>query len=267
MHPIERLRYVARSQGGDQRVLVDETATALRGLGLDPAGVVVACRRIIERHPTSGPLWWLCSSVLTAPDPLRAARGLADEVIDDPTADHLVTAISDDATVCLIGWPDLIGEAMIRRGDVTVLAVDIDDEGSAFVRRLQRADVEAEIVPAAGMGAAALASDAVMIEALAAGHDGLLATLGSRPLAAAAYCAEVPVWAVLGRGRCLPDQLYASMLARLGDRHDTWYANAEHLPLALATTVVSPYGVVAAAEHALTPECALAGELLRSSAM
>ena len=36
MHPIERLRYVARSHGGDQRLLVRETAGALSGLGLDP---------------------------------------------------------------------------------------------------------------------------------------------------------------------------------------------------------------------------------------
>ncbi len=63
MHPIERLRYVARASGGDQRMLVRETAGALRGLGFDPAGLVVACRRIVERHPNSGPMWWLCATV------------------------------------------------------------------------------------------------------------------------------------------------------------------------------------------------------------
>ena len=55
VHPIERLRYVARARGADAESLVRETAGALRGLGLDPSGLVVACRRIVERHPTSGP--------------------------------------------------------------------------------------------------------------------------------------------------------------------------------------------------------------------
>ena len=80
----------------------------------------------------------------------------------------------DDATVCIVGWPDLIGEALLRRGDSTVLAIDTDDDGmgsTAFVRRLQHADVDAEIVPAAGLAAAVLASDLVVVEALAAIGD------------------------------------------------------------------------------------------------
>ena len=111
MHPIERLRYVARSHGGDQRLLVRETAGALRGLGLDPAGMVVACRRIVERHPTSGPLWWLCSSVVAAPAPFEVASRLADRIEDDPTPEVLIDSLAPDATVAVLGWPDLAGEA------------------------------------------------------------------------------------------------------------------------------------------------------------
>jgi hypothetical protein len=183
MHPIERLRYVARSSGGDQRMLVRETAGALRGLGFDPAGLVVACRRIVERHPNSGPLWWLCASVLAAPDPYRCAAALADDIEMDPTPDLLVDALPDNATVCVVGWPDLIGEALLRRGDATVLAVESDDEGmgsAAFVRRLHHGDVDAEIVPASGAAAAVLSSDLVVIEAMAASATELLATQGSR---------------------------------------------------------------------------------------
>ena len=44
MHPIERLRYVARSSGAPQAVLVRETASALGSLAFDPAGLVTACR-------------------------------------------------------------------------------------------------------------------------------------------------------------------------------------------------------------------------------
>ena len=70
MHPIERLRYVARAGSVDQDVLVHETAGALAGLDFDPQGLVIACRRLVERHPASGPIWWLASKVLCAADPI-----------------------------------------------------------------------------------------------------------------------------------------------------------------------------------------------------
>ena len=80
MHPIERLRYVARSSGAPQEVLVRETAGALAALGFDAAGLVTACRRILDRHPVSGPLWWLCARVLTSNDPNNEAWNAADDV-------------------------------------------------------------------------------------------------------------------------------------------------------------------------------------------
>lgn len=270
MHPIERLRYVARASGGDQRMLVRETAGALRGLGFDPAGLVVACRRIVERHPTSGPLWWLCACVLAAPDPYRCAASLADDLEADPTPDALVEVLPDDATVCLVGWPDLIGEALLRRGDSRVLAIDTDNDGmgsSAFVRRLQRADVEAEIVPAAGLAAAVLASDVVVVEALAACENELLATAGSRALASVGYCSEVPVWAIVGRGRRLPAAMYEAMGQRLVDVGIPWEAQAEGVPVSLSSWVVGPYGVEPTSDASLQPECPMSYELLRSSAM
>ncbi|MGZ4762638.1 MAG: hypothetical protein ACXV7I_09410 [Ilumatobacteraceae bacterium] len=270
MHPIERLRYVARASGGDQRMLVRETAGALRGLGFDPAGLVVACRRIVERHPTSGPMWWLCASVLAAADPYRCAASLADDLEADPTPDHLVEALPDAATVCVVGWPDLIGEALLRRGDSMVLAVDTDDDGmgsNAFVRRLQRADVDAEIVPAAGLAAAVLASDVVVVEASAACANELLAAAGSRALASVGYCSEVPVWAIVGRGRCLPTGMYEAMGQRQADVRVPWEAGAEGVPLGLCHWVVSPSGVMPTGEVSLQPECPMSYELLRSSAM
>ena len=251
-------------------MLVRETAGALRGLGFDPAGLVVACRRIVERHPNSGPMWWLCASVLAAPDPYRCAYELADDLESDPTPDVLVDALPDNATICVVGWPDLIGDALLRRGDSTVLAIDSDDDGigsTSFVRRLQRADVDAEIVPATGLAAAVLASDVVVVEALAASESNLLATSGSRALASVAYCAEVPVWAVVGRGRCLPEPLFEAMGQRPTDLREPWEAPAEVVPLALTHWVARPGGVLATTDAVLTPECPMSYELLRSSAM
>src|SRR3954447_19685832 len=107
MHPIERLRYVARSSGGDQRMLVRETAGALRGLGFDPAGLPVACRGIVERHPNSGPLWAVCGSVRARADPYRGGAALAGAIEMGPTPGRLVDGLPDGATVCIVGWPDL----------------------------------------------------------------------------------------------------------------------------------------------------------------
>jgi hypothetical protein len=174
----------------------------------------------------------------------------------------------------VIGWPDLIGEALLRRGDAMVLAVDTSDVmgangmgGDAFVRRLQRADVEAEIVPAAGLGAAVLASDVVVVEALAASDNELFAAAGSRVLASVGYCSDVPVWAVVGRGRCLPTGLFEAMGQRLADVRMPWDAHAEGVPLALCNWVAGPHGVVPAVDASILPECPMSFELLRSSAM
>ena len=267
MHPIERLRYVARASGGDQRMLVRETASAIASLDLDPAGLVVACRRIVERHPNAGALWWFCASLLAANDPFREAWGLADQVDDDPTPTHLMQLLPDDATVCVVGWPDLVGEALIRRGDATVLVIDVNDEGSRLARRLQREDVVAETVSAAGVAAAVAASDLVLIEAVAAGPDGALCSLGSHAAAAVAYCAEVPLWLVAGRGRRLPDPMWRAMCQRLGEVGDGWNQDVEVVPLAMVGAVLGPLGLSDAETSAMAAECAVAHELLRMSAM
>src|SRR5204863_2879153 len=115
MHPIERLRYVARSSGAAQAVLVRETAAALAALGFDPPGLVTACRRILDRHPVSAPLWWLSARVLTANDPASEAWNAADEIGADSTADVLGYHVPDESVVCVLGWPDLIGDALPRR--------------------------------------------------------------------------------------------------------------------------------------------------------
>ncbi len=263
MHPIERLRYLARSSGADSRVMVAETASALCGMGVDPAGLVVACRRIVERHPTSGPLWWLCAHMLTAADPFATARRLVAEIDTDPTPDVLIDLLPSDATVCVVGWPDLVGEAVLRRGDIRVLVVDADGEGASFVRRLERADVEAEVVEPGGAAAAVAAADCVVVEALAASTGELLITRGGRAAVSVAYCSEVPAWAVLGVGRCLPDAAFASVVERVADVRVPWLAVADVVPLALFSHVASPMGVAALADVALAPECPLAHELLR----
>lgn len=267
MHPIERLRYVARSSGAPQAVLVRETAAALGGLGFDPAGLVTACRRVLDRHPTSGPLWWLCARILTAVgDPDLEGWHCADELDDDPTVDELAHALPADATVCVLGWPELAGEALARRGDVEVLAVDALDEGSGLVRRLRYAGVDAADVPVSGLGAAAAAADLVLLEASAAGPGGLVAVAGSRAAAAVAHDAGVPVWAVAGVGRRLPEPLLGALLARLGAEHggEPWEVADEVVPVRLVDRICVDVGPIEPHVALANPECPVAPELLKA---
>lgn len=267
MHPIERLRYVARARGADAEALVVETASALRGLGLDPSGLVVACRRIVERHPTCGPLWWLCSRLLTAPDPGRAIRDAVGAITSDATAGRLADAIPDDATVATIGWPAVAAEALGQRGDVRVLAVEADHLTSSFVQRLERQDVECELVPTHAAALAAAAADLVLVEAEAVAADVAVVPIGSAVLAAAAGLVGTPVWLVAGRGRRLPAAVVEAVLTRARPEHDPLAADVESLPVAAVDHVAGPDGVVVRSTAALTAECELAPELLRTSPM
>jgi hypothetical protein len=267
MHPIERLRYVARSSGAPQAVLVRETAAALGSLSFDPAGLVTACRRVLDRHPTSGPLWWLSARMLTTvDDPDTEGWRCADEMEDDPTAEELAHALPSEATVCVLGWPELAGEALARRGDVEVLAVDALDEGSGLVRRLRYAGVDATDVPVPGLGAAAAGADLVLLEASAVGSTSFVAVAGSRAAAAVAKHAGVPVWVVAGLGRRLPGPLFDALVARLHDEHEgePWEAVDEVVPASLVDRVCTGVGPIEPEVALANADCPVAAELLKA---
>ena len=242
-----------------------ETASALRGLGLDPSGLVVACRRIVERHPTCGPLWWLCAELLTAPDPHRAVREAVDAITADATAVHLAEALPDGATVATIGWPALAADALAHRGDVRVLAVEADHLTSSFVQRLERQDIECELVPTHAAVLAAAAADVVLVEADAVAADRAVVPIGSAVLAASGVLAGTPVWLVAGRGRRLPTAMLAAIAARTVPEHDPLAADVEVLAVSTVARVAGPGGVVTCSPAALAAECELAPELLRTS--
>lgn len=265
MHPIERLRYVARARGVDAESLVVETAGALRGLGLDPSELVVSCRRIVERHPTCGPLWWLSARVLTAPEPAASLRESVDAMGDDRTARRLAAELPDDATVVVAGHPEVATEALCRRGDVRVLVVDTDFAGSSMARRLERADVDHDLVPAHAAALAVASADLVLIEALALDTVSALSPIGSGVVAAAGALREVPVELVAGRGRRLPAAMMGAVLERTVALVDVFDAEVEAVPMAAISRVHGPDGAVAASE--VVAECDLAPELLRSSPM
>src|SRR5215213_1608825 len=124
MHPIEHLRYVARARHVDASELVREAAVALGSLRTDAPNLVIACRRIVERHAEVGPMWWLCARMLTSDNPRREAWDIADELECSTVADRLAGCIPDAATVVTIGRPLTVEAALVQRGDVRVLCAD-----------------------------------------------------------------------------------------------------------------------------------------------
>ena len=268
MHPIEHLRYVARAQGADPSSLVEETAHALGSLHFDPSGLVVACRRIVERHPFTGPLWWLCANVVTSAEPFEAVWELSDEVRSDRTGAELAAVLLDDATVVTIGDPDVIGDGLIRRGDVRVLALDAGYTATSFVRRLERYDVAVEAVDAGVAGAAVGHADVVLVEALAVDPGRVIVPIGSSTIAATAAALGREVWIVAGVGRRLPSGFLDAMVAKvdaLAAEHDPWDLDVEVLPTSMFTHVVGPHGRMPMGPPAIVAECPMAHELLRSS--
>ena len=261
MHPIERLRHVARAGSVDDVLLVRETAGGLASLGDDPAGMVTSARRLLARHPASGPLWWLTARALTAGDPYAEAWRAVDELESDTTARELALALPDEATITVVGSGPVLLDALPRRGDLEVLVVDCYGEGRRLLRRLDAADVEAVDVPDAGAGAAAGASDAVVVEALVLGPDGFVAAPGSRSVAAVARAAGIPVWLVAGVGRALPDRMWQAV-CRLLEHDDPWDADVEVVPLSLADVLVGPDGRRDAG-GVVRADCAVAPELLK----
>ncbi len=263
MHPIERLRYVARASGVSQRVIVQETAAALASFGSDPQGLVTACRRIVSRQPTSGPLLWFAARVLTAGDPAREIWEAAGEVQADPTASELAFALPQDARVTVLGWPDEIADALPRRGDLEVLVVDTHHEGSGFVSRLLHADVEAIDVPLHGLGAAAAESALVLLESPAIGPTEFLAVSGSRAAAAVARHAGIPVWLVGGVGRQLPTRMWGGLRTRVEAIDDPWDAADEVVPLDLVDRIVGVRGPEAVVDALRRTDCPIAPELFK----
>ncbi|WP_419842003.1 hypothetical protein [Candidatus Poriferisodalis sp.] len=260
MHPIEHLRYVARAGDLSQEVLVRETASALGALSSDPQSLVVACRRILSRHPIAGALWAMAARVCTSSQPYRAAREFVSELRADATADHAADALPEGAAVCVMGWPDLAAEGLARRPDVCVRIIDAYGEGAGLARRLAGEGCDVSEVPLTGLAAACSSAEVILVEAAAAGPAAAIAASGSHAAAAVGYVTGADVWCVIGHGRALPPQMFEAATAAVA--HEPWEHDEEIVPFGLFSQVVGPNGIEPAAEWQRA-DCSLAPELLR----
>jgi hypothetical protein len=263
MHPIERLRHVARAEGTGPTLLGREAASALAGFGDDPTGLVTACRRLVERHPTAGTIWWLAARVLAATDPVGEAWRAAEDLEDDDTSAVLLRALPAEGSVAVLGWPELVGDALRRAGEVELLVIDAGGRWTGVVDRLARRGVDALDVPEGGLGAAVAAADLLVLEASSLGPDGFVAESGSRAAAAVARHAGIPVWVVAGVGRVLPKRLWEAQVTRLELEADAWDADDEVVPLDLADEVVGPRRLTTPDAAVKRADCPIPPELLR----
>jgi hypothetical protein len=262
VQPFERLRYLARWSDEDDSALVSEAADCLAGFADDPAGLVVACRRLLSHHPAAGALWWLCARVLTAPDPSDAAWEAWQRVNDDKTADRLAGLLPfpHDEPIAVLGWPDLAGAALAERPDLDVVAIRRragDDH-----RRARLARREAAIRIVNDVDGAALEPSHLLVEAMAAGPRRTVVPADTGDLLDTLVPGGTVAWLVAGVGRVLPERLFAAVeseIARGGDEHTP----VELLELTRFARVAGPAGLDAPDALLRRVDCPVAPELLR----
>jgi hypothetical protein len=212
VHPIERLRYVARATGAPEAEVVREAAAALAGFADDPVSLVTACRRLIDRHPANGPVWWLCARTLLAADPGDEAWRCFDELHADPTLDELTHALPTDARLVTIIDDDRLDGVLARRGDLDVARFD---------------------EPSSDLAATVADADLVLLAATLIGPEHAVVAPGSWEAAAVARTSEVPVWLVAGVGTRLGASLWPAVQRRI---------DHPMVPTALIDQIVGPGG-------------------------
>ena len=215
MHPIERLRAVARARDLEQTLLASEAASVLGSLAFDPMSLLTSCRRLIDRHPAAGALWWACARLLAADDARLEARRIALDLDDDPARIDLSLELPEGAVVAVVpdaaGGSDLAGDLSVMRDDLDVIAFD---GGRAGARG-----------PTDGI---------LLVETGAAGTDRFLGTAGTGEALAEARDEGAAVWLLVAVGRRLPGPLFDALVTRAGP------AAGEILPIAGVDRIVEP---------------------------
>ncbi len=237
MLPFERLRALARSPQ-DGAVLALEAAECLAWFDEDPAGLVVACRRLLAHHPAEGPLWWLCARVLAAGDPADAAWEARELLRADGTLDVLARGLRD---------------ARDRRVDV------VEDHEVAAVARGALAGIEVgRLGPGAELGDDLPARVVIVTTALSP-SEALVSPTAAR-VARSGTTHAVPIWLTATVGRLLAPRVFDALLQHLPAAPP---ADLVRVPVSEFAAVVLDDGIVAPEDLGRYVDCPVAPELLR----
>ncbi|HEV2362078.1 MAG TPA: hypothetical protein VGS21_10280 [Acidimicrobiales bacterium] len=275
MHPIERLRYVARADDAGATLVAQEAALALADLADEPGALVTAVRRLIDFHPECGPLWWVGAQVLAAESPGLAADLAVARLDEDATSEHLARDLalhlagctrsdtgSEPPVVVVGGAGEILCAAFEGLAAPAVVGPSIRVVGSPEslgreIYLLGAGGAEVTGWPHYDPDAALDGATACVLEVSAAGAAGVVVPAGVGHLAASAARMGVPVWAVAGVGRVLPARMFDALVERLGD------SDSEVVPAGSLSHVVTDAGSGMAGDLLSRSDCPPVPELLR----
>ncbi len=250
--PFEALRSLARRRGDDAS-LAPDAARALAMLDGDPAGLVVACRRVLAHHRANGALWWLCAQLLSTDDIGGTARRCANALDEDRTSARLRDSLGlqdEGERLAVVGWPAPVADALEERFDLDVVAVvDTDDRVAA-----RGASQRAEIVAAYELDD--LGARTLLVMPNVASPTRMLVPTDAADAVLEARASAV--WAVLPLGHLLPERLFDAIADanRLDDAIET-------IDYDRVVRVVDWIAVDTPADLATRVDCPIPAELLR----
>jgi hypothetical protein len=229
----------------------------------DEAGLLIACKRILDRQPTSAPLVWLAGHVLGAPNPRQALWDAVDALEADQTAAALAYTLPDDAVVATIGWDDRVATISRKRGDIGFVIVDVDGSADYQIDRVIESGQRATTVDAEATAQALFEASVLIVRFEALGTEHGLAPLGSFPAAAVARHLGLPVWGVAGIGVALADRMYDGLTRRWHERSSEPLTEREleEIPTALVDQVITTAGPVSVDQAVHNGGCPIVPEL------
>ena len=286
MHPIEHLRYVARYRGGDAVGVAEEAAIALGSLGSDARALVPSCRRLLEAHPSCGPLYWVAARLICAEHLGDEVSKVLDLLRSDPTSEELAAGLESSADVAAEA-SGLVISALGMRPDVEIRLLGPAHELRTGLRAFGfDANVSGWDIDEADD--AVVDADLAVVDALIAGPQGFIVTEAGRHLARSAQRARIPLWVCVGTGRLLPATLFSRALSMNGlfehaatsegDKdvpndadtavtHGSFeeIAAVQYLAASDASRVVGPHGIAGTKVGLARASCRAPSELLFSA--
>lgn len=222
MHPIERLRWIARLEGESDSTVAGEAAWLLGELSTtEPPAVLTASRRLVLRRPACGPLWWACARILESAgsdDVLDIAQQIALELAADTVPAKLALSLKKEIPS---------GEALLVTSPSDTISRGLGPPGRYSIRLLASyRDLRYEMSQFRGADVtgyeldeaeeAAEGCSVVLVEPGFTGPDRLYLGVGAAMAVRSARQRGIPCWAVLAAGRSLSEPLakVASQLAR-----------------------------------------------------
>ncbi len=262
MLPFERLRYLAR-HAGDDRSLVLEAADCLADFSYDPTQLVTVCRRLLAHHARCGPLWWLCARVITAPDPAEGAREAERLIESDRTGRRLSALLPfpHDEPIAVVGWPEVVREAVAERTDLDLLAVRTRHGATIRQARQFRDDRSIRVVDETD--AMALGPTHLLVEVHAASPAEALVPAGLTDLVWS--LPDAKLWLIAGVGRVLPGRLFDVLRRQVetGNADVGGDPAVEVIEVSRAERIAGPAGLDPPERMAQRVDCPVAPELLR----